>query len=69
MGVVALGTGLFLLAAVGEGRLAVLATSLVERVDGRVLAEFCLVEPTSGWVMNENEKKRSQSSKKQGRDG
>lgn len=49
VGVVALGTGLFLLAVVGEGRLAELASPLVERVDGRDLAEICLVEPTSGW--------------------
>lgn len=62
----ALGTGLFLLAAVGDGRLAELATSLVERVDGRDLAEFCLVGPTSGWVMNANGEKikKRQSSKK-----
>lgn len=48
VGVAALGTGLFLLAeaVVGEGRL---ASPLVERVDGRDLAEFGLVEPTSGW--------------------
>lgn len=48
VGVVVLGTGLFLLAeaVVGEGRLAALASSLVDRVDGR---EFGLVEPTSGW--------------------
>lgn len=51
VGVVALGTGLFLFAEVveGEGRLAELASPLVERVDGRDLAEFGLVEPTSGW--------------------
>lgn len=49
VGVVALGTGLFLLAVVGEGRLAELASPLVERVDGRDLAEFGLVEPASGW--------------------
>lgn len=49
VGVVALGAGLFLLAVVGEGRLAELASLLVERVDGRDLAEFDLVEPTSGW--------------------
>lgn len=51
VGVVALGTGLFLLtmAVVGEGRLAELASPLVERVDGRDLAEFGLVGPTSGW--------------------
>lgn len=51
VGVVALGTGLFLLAeaVVGEGRLAEVASPLVERVDGRGLAEFGLVEPTSGW--------------------
>lgn len=48
---VALGTGLFLLAeaVVGEGRLAEVASTLVERVDGRDLAEFGLVEPTSGY--------------------
>lgn len=46
VGVVAL--GLFLLAVVGEGRLAELASPLVERVDGRDLAEFGLDEPTSG---------------------
>lgn len=48
VGVVVLGTGLFLLAeaVVGEGRLAALASPLVDRVDGR---EFGLVEPTSGW--------------------
>lgn len=49
VGVVALGTGLFLLAEVGEGRLAEVASPLVERVDGRDLAEFGLAEPTSGW--------------------
>lgn len=51
VGVVALGTGLFLLevAVVGEGRLADVASSLVERVDGRDLAEFDLVGPESGW--------------------
>lgn len=51
LGVVALGTGLFLLevAVVGEGRLADAASSLVERVDGRDLAEFDLVGPESGW--------------------
>lgn len=51
VGVVALGTGLFLLVevVVGEGRLAEVASPLVERVDGRDLAEFGLVEPTSGW--------------------
>ena len=50
VGVVALGTGLFLLAeaVVGEGRLAPAASPLVVRVDGRDLAEFGLVEPTSG---------------------
>lgn len=48
---VAVGTGLFLLAeaVVGEGRLAEVASPLVERVDGRDLAEFDLAEPTSGW--------------------
>lgn len=51
VGVVALGIGLFLLAedVVGEGRLAEVASPLVERVGGRVLAEFGLVEPASGW--------------------
>lgn len=51
VGVVALGTGLFLLVevVVGEGLLADVASPLVERVDGRGLAEFGLVEPTSGW--------------------
>lgn len=51
VGVVALGTGLFLLAeaVVGEGRLAEVASPLVERVDGRGLAEFDLDEPTPGW--------------------
>lgn len=51
VGVVALGTGLFLLAVVGEGRLAEVASPLVERVDGRDLAEFGLVEPISGWCL------------------
>lgn len=51
IGVVALGTGLFLLAeaVVGEGCLAEVASPLVERVDGRGLVEFGLVEPTSSW--------------------
>lgn len=49
VGVGALGTGLFLLAVVGEGRLAEVASPLVERVDGRDLDEFGLVEPISGW--------------------
>lgn len=51
VGVVALGTGLFLLAeaVVGEGRLAELASPFVERVDGRDLAESGLVEPALGW--------------------
>lgn len=51
VGVAALGTGLFLLdvAVVGEGRLADVASSLVERVDGRDLAEFDLFGPESGW--------------------
>lgn len=49
VGVVAFGTGLFLLAVVGEGRLADVVSPLVESVDGRVLVEFDLVEPTSGW--------------------
>lgn len=49
VGVVALVTGLFFVAVVGEGRLAELASPLVERVDGRDLVEFGLVEPTSGW--------------------
>lgn len=61
MGVVALGMGLFLLAVVGDGRLAELATSLVERVDGRDLVEFCLVEPGSSWVMNENAPKKTKT--------
>ncbi len=48
---VALGTGLFLLVEVvlGERRLAEVASPLVERVDGRDFAEFCLVESQSGW--------------------
>lgn len=49
MGVVALGTGLILLAVVGEGCLADVASPLVERVEGRDLAEFDLAEPISGW--------------------
>lgn len=49
VGVVALGTGLFLLAVVGEGRLPDVASPLVERVDGRDLVEFDLVGPKSGW--------------------
>lgn len=51
VGVVALGTGLFLLAdaVVGTGRLADVASPLVERVEGRGLSEFDLDEPTSGW--------------------
>lgn len=49
VGVGALGTGLFLLAVVGEGRLAEVASPLVERVDGRDLDEFGLVELISGW--------------------
>lgn len=49
VGVVAFGTGLFLLAVVGEGRLADVVSPLVESVDGRDLAEFDLVEPMSGW--------------------
>lgn len=50
VGVVALGTGLFLLvkAVVGEGRLAELASPFVERVDGRDLEESGLVEPALG---------------------
>lgn len=48
VGVVALGTGLFLLAE-WEGCLAELASQLVEREDGRGLVELGLVEPTSGW--------------------
>lgn len=46
-----LATGLFLLAeaVVGEGCLAELASPLLERVDGRGLVEFGLVEPTSRW--------------------
>lgn len=46
-----MGVGLFLLAeaVVGEGCLAKVASPLVERVDGRDLVEFGLVEPTSGW--------------------
>lgn len=51
MGVVSLGTGLFLLAevVVGEGCLAEVASPLVERVDGRGLVEFGLDGPMSGW--------------------
>lgn len=50
VGVVALGTGLFLLTevVVGEGCLAELTSPLVERVDGRDVAEFGFIVPTSG---------------------
>lgn len=51
LGVVALVTGLFLLAeaGVGEECLVEVASPLVERVDGRGLVEFGLVAPMSGW--------------------
>lgn len=51
VGVVALGTGLFLLAEAlaGEGRLAALASLLEVRVDGRDLAEFGLLESAADW--------------------
>lgn len=51
VGVVSLGTGLFLLAeaVVGEGCLAEAASPLVERDDGRGLVAFGLVGPRSGW--------------------
>lgn len=49
VGVVALGTGLFLFEVVGEGRLAAEASPVVDRVDGRDLAESDLAEATSSW--------------------
>lgn len=49
VGVVALGTGLFLFEVVGEGRLAAEASAVVDRVDGRGLAESDLAEATSSW--------------------
>lgn len=49
VGVVALGTGLFLFELVGEGRLAAEASPAVDRVDGRDLAESDLAEATSSW--------------------
>ena len=51
VGVVALVPGLFLLAeaVVGEGRLAELASPLVESVEGRDLVAFGLADPASGW--------------------
>lgn len=49
VGVVALGLFLLEVAVVGEGRLPDVASSLVERVDGRDLAEFDLFGPESGW--------------------
>lgn len=49
VGVVALGTGLFLFELVGDGRLAAEASPAVDRVDGRDLAESDLAEATSSW--------------------
>lgn len=49
VGVVALGTGLFLLELVGEGPLAAEASPAVDRVDGRGLAESDLAVATSSW--------------------